>query len=105
MKFCLAILPDTIIKIFQASVSLRRLARYLSSIEVPLKNLRNDTSVAFSNATVTWPAASSGSTSGSTTPSQGKFALFDLNATFPAGELSLICGKLGSGKTLALLGQ
>ncbi|VDB88774.1 unnamed protein product [Peniophora sp. CBMAI 1063] len=102
MKFCLAILPDTMIKIFQASVSLRRLARYLHSVEVPLKNLRRDTSVGFSSATATWPSASTGSSSGSSTP-RGKFSLLDLNATFPAGELTLICGKLGSGKTLALL--
>jgi energy-coupling factor transporter ATP-binding protein EcfA2 len=30
--------------------------------------------------------------------------LTDLNITFPKGELSLVCGKLGSGKTLLLLG-
>jgi ABC-type lipoprotein export system ATPase subunit len=28
----------------------------------------------------------------------------DLNIVFPKGELSLVCGKLGSGKTLLLLG-
>jgi ABC-type lipoprotein export system ATPase subunit len=28
----------------------------------------------------------------------------DLTLKFPPGELSLICGKLGSGKTLLLLG-
>jgi hypothetical protein len=30
--------------------------------------------------------------------------LTDLNIVFPKGELSLVCGKLGSGKTLLLLG-
>lgn len=30
--------------------------------------------------------------------------LMDLNVVFPKGELSLVCGKLGSGKTLLLLG-
>jgi ABC-type lipoprotein export system ATPase subunit len=30
--------------------------------------------------------------------------LTDLNIIFPKGELSLVCGKLGSGKTLLLLG-
>lgn len=30
--------------------------------------------------------------------------LMDLNIVFPQGELSLVCGKLGSGKTLLLLG-
>lgn len=32
-----------------------------------------------------------------------KFTLTDLTMSFPEGELSLICGKLGSGKTLLLL--
>ena len=31
--------------------------------------------------------------------------LMDLNIVFPKGELSLVCGKLGSGKTLLLLGM
>jgi ABC-type lipoprotein export system ATPase subunit len=31
--------------------------------------------------------------------------LVDLSLNFPQGELSLICGKLGSGKTLMLLGK
>jgi ABC-type lipoprotein export system ATPase subunit len=30
--------------------------------------------------------------------------LVDMTLNFPDGELSLICGKLGSGKTLMLLG-
>lgn len=31
--------------------------------------------------------------------------LLDLTLNFPIGELSLVCGKLGSGKTLLLLGK
>jgi ABC-type lipoprotein export system ATPase subunit len=34
-----------------------------------------------------------------------RFSLLDLSLRFPEGELSLICGKLGSGKTLLLLGK
>ena len=30
--------------------------------------------------------------------------LVDLSLNFPRGELSLVCGKLGSGKSLLLLG-
>jgi ABC-type multidrug transport system fused ATPase/permease subunit len=39
---------------------------------------------------------------GTNTP-RHKFVLFDLTLHFPLGELSLICGKLGAGKTLLLL--
>lgn len=33
------------------------------------------------------------------------FSLIDISTTFPRGELSLVCGKIGSGKTLLLLGK
>ena len=58
------------------------------------------------NATVTWPQdrarSASNASSAAATP-KTKFVLMDLSITFPQGELSLICGKLGSGKTLLLL--
>lgn len=38
------------------------------------------------------------------TPGNG-FSLIDISTTFPRGELSLVCGKIGSGKTLLLLGK
>lgn len=34
-----------------------------------------------------------------------KFILDNLSLEFPQGELSLVCGRLGSGKTLLLLGE
>jgi ABC-type lipoprotein export system ATPase subunit len=34
-----------------------------------------------------------------------KFMLVDMTLEFAKGELSLVCGKLGSGKTLLLLGM
>jgi excinuclease UvrABC ATPase subunit len=60
---------------------------------------------------VTWPqdrarsgtSSTSAMSSVSTTP-KTKFMLTDLNIDFPRGELTLVCGKLGSGKTLLLLG-
>ena len=61
--------------------------------------------VAFQSCTATWPqdrAAASQASSAASTPKH-KFLLVDLSLNFPQGELSLICGKLGSGKTLLLL--
>jgi len=96
----------------QSFVSLRRIERYLHSAEVaPVPPLdENSPPIAFHGATVTWPQdrARSGSSSASTmssasTTPKTKFMLTDLNIVFPKGELSLICGKLGSGKTLLLL--
>ncbi|KAH9976210.1 ATP-binding cassette transporter [Lactifluus volemus] len=66
-------------------ISLRRIEKYLHATEIaPVPPLAKDLS------------------SVTTTP-KTKFMLMDLNIVFPKGELSLVCGKFGSGKTLLLL--
>ncbi|KAI9441690.1 ATP-binding cassette transporter [Lactarius indigo] len=112
MKFALNALPETLINMLQSFVSLRRIEKYLHAAEVtPVPPLGGDPSpIAFHGATVTWPrdrirsgtATASTVSSASSTP-KTKFMLMDLNIVFPKGELSLVCGKLGSGKTLLLL--
>ncbi|VDB91250.1 unnamed protein product [Peniophora sp. CBMAI 1063] len=112
MKFALNALPETLINMLQSLVSLRRIEKYLHGREVaPIPSLGANTNpIAFQGATVTWPqdrsretATSTPNLSAASTPSRGKFVLVDLNLNFPRGELSLVCGKLGSGKTLLLL--
>ncbi|KAI0302402.1 hypothetical protein B0F90DRAFT_1714514 [Multifurca ochricompacta] len=112
MKFALNALPETLINVLQSFVSLRRIENYLHATEVaPVPPLgKNMSPIAFRGATVTWPRdrVRSGTTTASSVPSvsatpKTKFMLMDLNIDFPEGELSLVCGKLGSGKTLLLL--
>ena len=93
----------------QSFVSLRRIEKYLNGAEViavpPLD--QQSKTVAFQSCTLSWPQdrnASSLAPSAASTPKH-KFVLVDLSLNFPQGELSLICGKLGSGKTLLLLGK
>jgi ABC-type multidrug transport system fused ATPase/permease subunit len=89
-------------------VSLRRIEKYLHGAEVtsvPPLNEQTGT-IALQSATITWPqdrirSASAGPSVVSTPKT--KFILMDMSVIFPQGELSLICGKLGSGKTLLLL--
>ena len=128
MRFALSALPETFINMLQVSflfspasyfsrfssfvqsfVSLRRIDKYLNGAEVnavpPLS--QQSKTVAFQSCTATWPQnrnASSLAPSAAATPKH-KFVLVDLSLGFPQGELSLICGKLGSGKTLLLLGK
>ena len=93
----------------QSLVSMRRIEKYLHGVEVAsvpeVDGL--DHPIRLQSATITWPQdrtrGPSTSTSVASTPRQ-KFVLVDLTLDFPLGELSLICGKLGSGKTLLLLG-
>lgn len=108
MKFALNALPETFINMLQSFVSLRRIEKYLHASEVtPVPPLSMQTQIiALQNATITWPQDRT--LTGSATPSaastpRNKFMLLDLALSFPEGELSLVCGKLGSGKTLLLL--
>ncbi|KAL4244437.1 ATP-binding cassette transporter C [Abortiporus biennis] len=113
MKFALVSLPETIINMIQSLVSARRIETYLDGVEVaPLPSIKNHNTntgaVVLQSATITWPCARSNyphsSESSSSTPClRSKFILSDISLKFPPGELSLICGKLGSGKSLLLL--
>jgi hypothetical protein len=88
---------------------MRRIEKYLHGVEVavvpPVDG--QDHPIKLRSATITWPQdrtrGASAVPSAASTPRQ-KFVLVDLTLDFPVGELSLICGKLGSGKTLLLLG-
>ncbi|KAJ7685835.1 multidrug resistance-associated ABC transporter [Mycena rosella] len=107
LKFALSALPETFISMLQSIVSLRRIEKYLHTAEVTpvLPIERQSQEIAFQSCTVTWPqdrSPSSAAPSAASTP-RYKFVLVDLTLKFPPGELSLICGKLGSGKTLLLL--
>lgn len=94
----------------QSMVSLRRIERYLQGPEVAaVPPLHTDIPpISIISATLSWPQARSASAVGSASSSTAstparKFMLIDVSLNFPTGELSLICGKLGSGKTLLLL--
>lgn len=89
---------------------MRRIEKYLGGAEVALVAPLDvqDHRIALQSATITWPQdrarGGSAPSTAASTPRQ-KFVLMDLSLEFPQGELSLICGKLGSGKTLLLLGM
>ena len=106
LKFAINIIPDILINALQSYVSIKRIDEYLGSPEVVARPAIEDPSIiAFRSATVTWPTAS-GSLSSGTTPNHTKsFAIRDMTIDFVPNELNLICGPLGGGKTLLLLGS
>ena len=67
-----------------------------SQPQQPRRGKGKDTGVGFENGFFTWSVTSSGSQH---TP----FKLGPLNFDFPTGELSLVSGATGSGKTALLL--
>jgi ABC-type multidrug transport system fused ATPase/permease subunit len=124
LRYALGVLPELFINLLQSTVSLRRIAKYLGTQEVSTVQPMHeqDSTIALNSATISWPQERIGSvvTTGTGTPAlitsnatslggstagtpRRKFVLIDLTLNFPQGELSLICGKLGSGKTLLLL--
>ncbi|KAH7344787.1 multidrug resistance-associated ABC transporter [Rhizoctonia solani] len=110
MRFALNTLPETFINILQSLVSLRRIEKYLSATEIAeirsIQDTQLEDSIRLVSATISWPQARFGgaSSASSVAPTpKARFTISDLSLEFPDGELSLVCGKLGSGKTLLLL--
>ncbi|KAL5522541.1 hypothetical protein ACEPAG_8557 [Sanghuangporus baumii] len=107
LKFALNAIPGTLVKTVQSFVSIRRIEKYLCSPEVdPVNVLDNAQSpIALNSATIGWPQErkeNQGSTSSTSLTPHRTFSLVDMTLHFPLGKLSLVCGKLGSGKTLLL---
>ncbi|CEH12058.1 Multidrug resistance-associated protein/mitoxantrone resistance protein, ABC superfamily [Ceraceosorus bombacis] len=108
-------IPTGINGLFQSLVSLKRIAQYLLKDEDDLVPLPPGEPglVAFQNASVAWPGASTSSPDTDPTEHQGAaragsniskaFKLENITVEFQRNGLNLICGRVGAGKTLALL--
>ncbi|KAJ6551152.1 hypothetical protein B0H19DRAFT_1156687 [Mycena capillaripes] len=104
IQYAISGFPEALLAGLQCFVSLRRIDQYLDSPEVSIPvpaqqtQRHSDGNIVLSSAYITWPSSSSAKSPSSTT-----FALSDLSLEFPAGKLSLVCGKFGTGKSLLLL--
>jgi ABC-type multidrug transport system fused ATPase/permease subunit len=123
LRYALNALPETFIEALQGRsilplelmtgfVSCRRIEKYMSSSEIPQTEPSDSTGdIVLNNATFAWPTDDSSIAdvnaneprSLATTP-KNAFTLADMTLRFPKGQLSLICGRLGSGKSLMLNG-
>lgn len=90
----LATLPETVTDLLDAKVSARRIEQYLGLSEHQDCTIDGD-SIVFHDASVAWPTDDAGN-------SEGDFKLIKMNLDFPIGELSVISGPTGSGKSLLL---
>ena len=88
----LAIIPELTADALEAWVSLKRIAEYF---EAPEKEhyIVPGAEISYRNASIAWP---------SDEEDPERFALRDLNFTFPRRKLSVISGQTGSGKSLLL---
>jgi ABC-type multidrug transport system fused ATPase/permease subunit len=94
----LAFLPELTTNALDAWISMKRIDDYLSAPDKKVV-IQDGAKVAFHNATVAWPMDE---------VDEDAFQLRDVSLEFPTGELSLISGSTGSGKSLllsAILGE
>ncbi|KAK2594786.1 hypothetical protein QQS21_007473 [Conoideocrella luteorostrata] len=100
LEVSLSALPELLTGGIDTLVSVRRIDKYLKGPEME-KTLTQGYDIAFDNATIAWPVDEE-------VPDEERFILNNINLSFPAGELSVISGKTGTGKSLvlnALLGE
>lgn len=94
LEFALSIIPDLLQWGFDTMISIRRIDAYLSGPEIP-KTVSQGPDAAFDNASIAWPTDKD-------VPEEDRFVLRNVNLSFPEGELSVISGKTGTGKSLLL---
>ncbi|KAK3903780.1 P-loop containing nucleoside triphosphate hydrolase protein [Staphylotrichum tortipilum] len=94
LEMTLSVVPELTTDLLDAWVSIKRIEEYLNSPEVE-KISKDSDEVAFDNASIAWPADEA-------LDEAERFVLRNVNVTFPKGELSVISGKTGTGKSLIL---
>ena len=100
LEVTLSVIPELTTDLLDAWVSLKRIQDYLDSPEVSTTS-KPSHEVSFKNASIAWPSDES-------LGEEDRFILRNVNVTFPQGELSVISGKTGTGKSLmlsAILGE
>ncbi|ORY70217.1 P-loop containing nucleoside triphosphate hydrolase protein [Pseudomassariella vexata] len=94
LEVTLSAIPELTTDLLDAWVSVKRIDAYLQGAEIE-KNTKDADEVTFDNATIAWPSDDKDERS-------NEFTLQNVNVKFPRGELSVISGKTGSGKSLML---
>ncbi|KAI0473842.1 P-loop containing nucleoside triphosphate hydrolase protein [Xylariaceae sp. FL0804] len=104
LEVTLSVIPELTTDLLDAWVSQKRIDGYLRGAEVSEITEEAD-QVSFDNASIAWP---SDSDPNEAEEDASRFVLRDISITFPKGELSVVSGRTGSGKTLllaAILGE
>ncbi|KAI0126931.1 P-loop containing nucleoside triphosphate hydrolase protein [Xylariales sp. AK1849] len=100
LEVTLSVIPELTTDLLDCWVSVKRIDAYLKGAEIEQFTKEAD-EVTFDDATIAWPAEQKDD-------DPDRFILRNVNVTFPKGELSVISGKTGAGKSLmlaAILGE
>lgn len=101
LEVTLGALPEILTMGFDTVISIDRIDTYMKGPEMK-KTVTEGPHVALHNATIAWPTDDDDLTD------DDRFTLKELNLSFPKGDLSVISGKTGTGKSLilsALIGE
>ncbi|KAI2641184.1 P-loop containing nucleoside triphosphate hydrolase protein [Xylaria nigripes] len=104
LELTLSVVPELTTDLLDALVSVSRIDAYLQEAELE-KVTKDADEIALKSASIAWP---SDTHSPSGNEESERFILRDVSLEFPKGELSVISGKTGSGKSLllaAILGE
>lgn len=94
LEVTLSVIPELTTDALDAWTSVKRIEEYLKSPEI--ENFASEAKeVTFDNASLAWPADEQ-------LDDDERFVLRNITVTFPKGELSVISGKTGAGKSLML---
>lgn len=94
LETTLGSLPELVTLGLDSMVSVQRINTYLNEPERK-DTITNGPVIAFEGASISWPAEDQ-------TPCHDRFILHGLNLSFPPGGLSVISGRIGTGKSLLL---
>lgn len=100
LEVTLSVIPELTTDLLDAWTSVQRIEKHLQSPEIEDFAAESE-EVTFDGATIAWPADEK-------VEDEERFVLRDVTVTFPKGELSVISGKTGAGKSLmlaAILGE
>jgi ABC-type multidrug transport system fused ATPase/permease subunit len=95
LEVTLAVIPELTTDLIDAHVSIKRIEKYLNAPEIS-QNTSDARNVSFENASIAWPADEEKE------DGDLRYILRNINISFPEGELSVISGKTGTGKSLLL---
>ncbi|KLU88078.1 hypothetical protein MAPG_07065, partial [Magnaporthiopsis poae ATCC 64411] len=94
LEMTLSVVPELTTDLLDAWVSINRIEEYLNSPDIE-SNAKESDDITLDGASIAWP-------SDEKLDESERFVLRNVSLTFPRGELSVISGKTGTGKSLML---
>ncbi|KAB8298622.1 hypothetical protein EYC80_000801 [Monilinia laxa] len=97
LEVTLSVIPELTTDLIDAHISVKRIERYLGGAEIS-EGTSDAPNVSFEKASIAWPCAEGEDEM----DGNERYVLRNVDVSFPKGELSVISGKTGTGKSLML---